>query len=190
RMAARGGAVHVATTKKVYKGKTYVTHLLRRSLRQGKTITHETLGNLSHLPDHVIELIKRSLRAETFVSAAEAWAEVTAMTDQTTPLESAVTVPAYFVALVEIHDPAGFQSYHEQFEATLAPFGGRLVSFGATIDPLEGMDGSTARAAIVVFPSLQAGRDWFESPAYQRIAPLRQQSAGTQGFFVEGLPVW
>ena len=106
-----------------------------------------------------------------------------------TTLESAVTVPAYFVALVEIHDPAGFQPYHEQFQATLTPFGGRLVSFGAAIVPLEGMDGSTARAAIVVFPSLQAGRDWFGSPAYQQIAPLRQRSARTRGFFVEGLPV-
>jgi transposase len=72
-MAVRGGAVHVATTKKVYNGKTYVTHLLRRSLRQGKTVTHETLGNLSHLPDHVIDLIKRALKGETFVSAAEAF---------------------------------------------------------------------------------------------------------------------
>jgi uncharacterized protein (DUF1330 family) len=106
-----------------------------------------------------------------------------------TPPRSAVTVPAYFVALVDIHDPAGFQSYHEQFEATLVPFGGRLVSFGATIVPLEGMDGSTARAAIVAFPSLQMGRDWFESPAYQKIAPLRQRSARTRGFFVEGIPV-
>ena len=103
--------------------------------------------------------------------------------------ESAVTVPAYFVALVEIHDPAGFRSYHEQFEATLAPFGGRLVSFGATIVPLEGMDGATARAAIVVFPSLELGRDWFDSPVYQKIAPLRRRSARTRGFFVEGLPV-
>jgi uncharacterized protein (DUF1330 family) len=100
-----------------------------------------------------------------------------------------IAAPAYFVALVEIQNPAGFQSYHEQFEATLVPFRGRLVSFGATILPLEGMDGSTARAAIVVFPSLQAGRDWFESPAYQKIAPLRQRSARTRGFFVEGLPV-
>ena len=105
------------------------------------------------------------------------------------PLEPAVTVPAYFVALVEIHDPAGFESYHKQFEATLSPFGGRLVSFGATIVSLEGMDGSTARAAIVIFPSLQAGRDWFDSPAYRKIVPLRQQSAQTRGFFVEGLPV-
>jgi transposase len=71
-MPARNGAVHVATTKRVYKGKTYVTHLLRRSLRKGKTVTHETLGNLSHLPDHLIEIIKRYLKGETFVPAAGA----------------------------------------------------------------------------------------------------------------------
>ena len=63
----------MATTKRVYKGKTYVTHLLRRSIRKGKTVTHETLGNLSHLPDHLIDLIKRSLKGETFVPAADAF---------------------------------------------------------------------------------------------------------------------
>lgn len=72
-MPARRGSVHVATTKRVYKGKTYVTHLLRRSIRKGKSVTHETLGNLSHLPDHLIEIIKRSLKGETFVPAAEAF---------------------------------------------------------------------------------------------------------------------
>src|SRR6478736_4558316 len=72
-MPARNGAVNVATTKRVYKGKTYVTHLLRRSIRKGKTVTHETLGNLSHLPDHLIEIIKRSLKGETFVPAADAF---------------------------------------------------------------------------------------------------------------------
>src|SRR5262245_56250742 len=72
-MAARRGGVHVATTKRVYKGKTYVTHLLRRSIRKGKTVTHETLGNLSHLPDHIIQLIKRSLKGETFVAVGDAF---------------------------------------------------------------------------------------------------------------------
>jgi len=72
-MPARNGAVHVATTKRVYNGKTYVTHLLRRSIRKGKNVTHETLGNLSHLPDHLIEIIKRSLKGETFVPAADAF---------------------------------------------------------------------------------------------------------------------
>jgi hypothetical protein len=72
-MAARTGTVHVATTKRVYKGKTYLTHLLRRSIRKGKTVTHETLGNLSHLPEHLIDLIKRALKGETFVPAAAAF---------------------------------------------------------------------------------------------------------------------
>ena len=72
-MATRGGAVHVATTKRVYKGKTYVTHLLRRSIRHGKSVTHETLGNLSHLPDHLIAIIKRSLKGETFLPAADSF---------------------------------------------------------------------------------------------------------------------
>jgi transposase len=72
-MAARTGAVHVATTKRVYNGKTYVTHLLRRSIRKGKTVTHETLGNLSHLPDHLIDLIRRSLKGESFVPAGQAF---------------------------------------------------------------------------------------------------------------------
>jgi transposase len=71
-MPSRTDAVHVATTRRVYNGKTYVTHLLRRSIRKGKTVTHETLGNLSHLPDHVIDLIRRSLKGETFVPAADA----------------------------------------------------------------------------------------------------------------------
>jgi transposase len=72
-MAARRGSVHVATTRRVYKGKTYVTHLLRRSIRKGNTVTHETLGNLSHLPVDLIEIIKRSLKGETYVPAAEAF---------------------------------------------------------------------------------------------------------------------
>ena len=55
----------MATTKRVYKGKTYVTHLLRRSVRKGKTVTHETLGNLSHLPDHLIEIVSAPSRARS-----------------------------------------------------------------------------------------------------------------------------
>ena len=102
--------------------------------------------------------------------------------------ENAVNTPAYFVAEVEIHDPAGFKPYAEQFTTTLVPFGGRLVSFGASMVPLEGIQATTARAAIVVFPSMRAGQDWFSSGVYRKIAPIRQKSASTRAFFVEGLP--
>lgn len=102
--------------------------------------------------------------------------------------ENPATKPSYFIAEVEIHDLAGFKPYADQFAATLVPFGGRLVSFGEPIVPIEGMEATTARAAIVVFPSAQAGRDWFASPTYRQIAPLRHKSAHTRAFSVEGFP--
>lgn len=71
-MRKRGGAVHVATTRRHYKGKTYETHLLRRSYREEGKVKSETLGNLSHLPAELIELVRRGLRGEHFLPAAEA----------------------------------------------------------------------------------------------------------------------
>jgi transposase len=47
--------------------------LLRRTYREGKRVQHETLGNLSHLPQRVVELVRRSLRGETLVSAHDAF---------------------------------------------------------------------------------------------------------------------
>jgi transposase len=70
-MPSRGGAVHVVTTTRHYKGRLYTTHLLRRSFRDGSKVRNETLGNLSHLPDAVVDLVRRALRGEAFVPPAE-----------------------------------------------------------------------------------------------------------------------
>ena len=96
--------------------------------------------------------------------------------------------PTFFVAEVEIHDPAKFMEYANQFGSTLTAFGGQLLSFGASIAPLEGIEATSARAAIVVFPSEKASVDWFASPEYRKIAPIRQSSASTRAFTVAGLP--
>jgi hypothetical protein len=42
-----------------------VTHLLRRTYREGGKVKHQTLGNLSHLPSDLIETIRRRLRGES-----------------------------------------------------------------------------------------------------------------------------
>ncbi|MBP7621092.1 MAG: IS1634 family transposase [Gemmatimonadales bacterium] len=70
-MPKRTGAVHVVTTTRHYKGKVYQTHLLRRSYRQDGKVRNETVGNLSHLPAPVIDLIRRALREETLIPAGE-----------------------------------------------------------------------------------------------------------------------
>jgi len=72
-MANRGGAVHVVTTRREYKGKTYESHLLRRSYREDGKVKNETVGNLSHLPDHVIDLIRGALKGESFTPVADAF---------------------------------------------------------------------------------------------------------------------
>ena len=67
-MPSRTGAVHVATTTRRYKDKTYHSHLLRRTFREDGKVKHETLGNISHLPAHVIDLIRRALKGETLIN--------------------------------------------------------------------------------------------------------------------------
>ena len=75
-MASRQGAAHVVTTRRHYKGRVYTTHLLRRSYRVDGKVKNETLGNLSHLPEHLIDMIRRSLRGEAFVAVSESFEKV------------------------------------------------------------------------------------------------------------------
>ncbi len=49
----------------------YTTHLLRRSYRENAKVKNETVGNLSHLPGHVIALVRRALQGETFMPVAK-----------------------------------------------------------------------------------------------------------------------
>ncbi len=75
-MPSRSGTAHVVTTTRTYKGKIYRTHLLRRSYRENGKVKNETLGNLSHLPESLIEIIRRSLQGETYVPLGQAFKAV------------------------------------------------------------------------------------------------------------------
>ena len=71
-MKRERGACHVAKVVRKHQGKVYTSYLLRRSFRQAGKVKHKTLANLSHLPENVIDLIRRSLQGETFVPAEQA----------------------------------------------------------------------------------------------------------------------
>jgi hypothetical protein len=58
------GAIHVVTNRRQGKGREYVSHLLRRSYREGGKVRNETVGNISHLPEGLVELVRAGLRGE------------------------------------------------------------------------------------------------------------------------------
>lgn len=71
-MERKHSAMHVATTTRHYKGKTYTCHLLRRTFRDGHHVRHQTLANLSHLPEHLIALLREALQGQAFLPAQQA----------------------------------------------------------------------------------------------------------------------
>ena len=74
-MSPAAGKVHVVRVNKTGyvdkqgRRRDYSSAYLRRTYRDGGTVKNETVANLSALPDHVIDLIKRSLKGENFVPA-------------------------------------------------------------------------------------------------------------------------
>ncbi len=54
----------MAIMKREHKGKVYTSAFLRRNYREGTKVKHETLGNISHLPADLIDLLRRALKGE------------------------------------------------------------------------------------------------------------------------------
>ena len=80
-MTAHTGAMHVAKVVGRYTAKSgerreYVSHLLRRTYRDGAKVKHETLANLSALPAPAIEAVRASLAGKTLVEVGD-YLEVT-----------------------------------------------------------------------------------------------------------------
>jgi transposase len=66
--------MHVVTNKIRRGDREYRSHLLRRSYRDGGRVRKETLANLSHLPDEVIELIRGALQGRRYLDADQGFA--------------------------------------------------------------------------------------------------------------------
>jgi transposase len=72
-MASRSQRIHVVTTSRRYKDRIYHTHLLRHSYRENGKVKNETVGNLSHLPEPVVELIRKALQGEILAPVTSAF---------------------------------------------------------------------------------------------------------------------
>ncbi|MEU4524983.1 DUF1330 domain-containing protein [Amycolatopsis sp. NPDC024027] len=74
--------------------------------------------------------------------------------------------------------------YLERIQATLDPYGGKFLVHGAPVQVVEGdWPGSLV---LIGFPSLAVAREWYDSPAYREILPLRADHIPGDLILVEG----
>jgi hypothetical protein len=76
-MAGQAAAMHVARIRSGYtdkqgRSRQYESRLLRRTYRDGARVRHETLANLSGLPDQVTDAIEAALKGAALVPAGQA----------------------------------------------------------------------------------------------------------------------
>lgn len=97
------------------------------------------------------------------------------------------TAPAYAIGcLRNVRLGEEIVRYLEQIDSTMAPFGGEFIVHGGAMSSREGeWDGDVV---IIRFPSREAASDWYDSPAYQEILPLRTASSDGIVTIVEGVP--
>jgi uncharacterized protein (DUF1330 family) len=95
------------------------------------------------------------------------------------------TLPAYLIGEVEVTDPTAIEKYGEKVPETLAPFNHHYLVRGGKTQSLEGEPPKTI--VVIAFDSVDKAREWYQSPAYEAIKPIRQASAKSRIFIAEGV---
>lgn len=92
---------------------------------------------------------------------------------------------AYIIVQETVKDQVVFDAYRKDVAATLAEFGGAFIVRGGTLTVVEGQ-WAHQRTVVIEFPSRAAAEGWYQSPAYQKVLPLRLKSAVGNLVIVDG----
>ncbi|MBL1093324.1 MULTISPECIES: DUF1330 domain-containing protein [Streptomyces] len=76
-------------------------------------------------------------------------------------------------------------SYLEQVEATVKPYGGKWLANGE-VTVVEGA--WPGLVVLMEFPDRTAAEEWYDSPAYRRIRPLRTTNSISDIVLIDSLP--
>jgi uncharacterized protein (DUF1330 family) len=95
------------------------------------------------------------------------------------------TPPGYVIAEVDVRDPEAFKKYAEKVPPTVAAFDGHYLVRGGKIQVVEGE--APKRITVIAFESVEKAHAWEYSPAYEAIKPMRESSAKSRIFIVEGI---
>ena len=94
---------------------------------------------------------------------------------------------AYAMVEITVTDNDGMGSYREKVADTVAAHGGKYLVLGGETEVLEGNVGQHPTKVLLEFPSMDAARDWYNSPEYQEILPARLNSSTANFLLVQGI---
>ena len=92
---------------------------------------------------------------------------------------------AYLIAQWKVGDPQTYQRYRDELRPLVDRFGGRFRVEDAAVEVLEG-DPTNATMLMIEMPSREAARLLYDSPEYEPLRALREQSAQGSLWLVEG----
>jgi uncharacterized protein (DUF1330 family) len=95
-------------------------------------------------------------------------------------------MPAYFIAEIELTNPAAYEPYRAAVPATIAQYGGRYLTRGGAAELVEGGP-EPNRVVILEFADIAAAKRWYNSPEYQKILPIRLANSTGRVLMVEGI---
>lgn len=84
-----------------------------------------------------------------------------------------------------LRDPETMQTYRDEVGAT---FAGHQATHRVNHGALEVLEGATMESVVILeFPSIEAARAWYDSPAYREARRARHLAADYRAFVVEGV---
>jgi len=85
-------------------------------------------------------------------------------------------MPAYVIAMMNIHDPETYRNYTDRTPPTVKKHGGKFLTRGEPVTTLEG-ETYVDRLVILEFPSQAKAEAWYADPAYQAAVTFRRASS-------------
>ena len=95
-------------------------------------------------------------------------------------------MPAYAVGILsETRLNDDIRTYLQHIDLTLEPYEGRFIIHGGPYSLKEGEP--FGDLIVIEFPNLTLASEWYESPAYRKIKPLRLENSVGAVFLVQGV---
>ena len=92
----------------------------------------------------------------------------------------------YVIAIVDVTNAEAYQEYARQVPVTIAKYGGHYLVRAGKHELREGEWPGT-RTVILEFPSLARALEWYDSPEYKPLRPIRQANSSASIVFFEGV---